>query len=65
LGEESVWTLISIILFILLGLLGFVLTILTKRRLERGLGRKVGKLEANSISNWIKAVENEEKDRAA
>lgn len=52
-------------LFILLGLLGFVLTILTKRRLERGLGRKVGKLEANSISNWIKAVENEEKDRAA
>jgi len=59
-----VWTLILIMMFILLGLLSFVLTILTKRRLERGLGRKVGKLEANSISNWIRAVENEEKGRA-
>jgi hypothetical protein len=32
-----------------------------KRKLEGKLGRKVGKLEANSISNWMEASDEEQR----
>lgn len=56
---------IALIGFIIAGVLGALLTLLSKKKMERGLGRKVDKLEANSISNWMQVSENEEKDRQA
>lgn len=54
---------ISITLIVLVAILGFILTVLSKKRMEKGLGRKVDKLEANSISNWMTVAEAEERNK--
>ena len=55
------FSVISITLLVIVGIIGFILTVLSKKRMEKGLGRKVDKLEANSISNWMEVSDNEEK----
>ena len=55
------FSVISITLLVIVGIIGFILTVLNKKRMEKGLGRKVDKLEANSISNWMEVSDNEEK----
>ncbi len=55
------YTIISLTIIVIVAILGFILTVLNKRRMEKGLGRKVDKLEANSISNWMAVAESEER----
>ena len=55
------FSVISITMLVIVGIIGFTLTVLSKKRMEKGLGRKVDKLEANSISNWMEVSDNEEK----
>lgn len=54
---------IGIPIFIILGIIGLILTWLNKRKMEKGLGRKVDKLQANSISNWMEVADKEEESR--
>ena len=51
---------IALISFLLIAFLGFVASRLSKSRMQRGLGRKVDALEANSISNWMEVAERNE-----
>jgi len=54
------YAVISITGLIFIAIVGSILAFLSKKRMERGLGRKVDKLEANSISNWMEVSDKEE-----
>ena len=58
------FTIISITIFVLVGIGGLILTVRNKRRMEKGLGRKVDRLQANSISNWIEIEEKNETSKS-
>ena len=51
---------IKITLVVIAAIAGFIATMMYKRRMERGLGRKVDPLEMNSISNWMEVAERED-----
>ncbi len=57
------YAVISITVIIIIAIVGSVLAFLSKKRMERGLGRKVDKLEANSISNWMEVSDKEGEKR--
>ncbi len=52
---------ITIILFIIIGILGFIANSLRKRRMSKALGRNVSNYDATSINSWIEVAEKEEK----
>ncbi len=62
--EKRMIGIISFVAFATIAVLGIILTKLNKRRMERGLGRKVDRLEANSISNWMEVAEKDEAKRS-
>jgi hypothetical protein len=52
---------LSILLTVFLAIVGFFVMRARKKRMQSALGRKVDKLEMNSISNWIQVAETEQK----
>lgn len=49
--------------FIVIAILLFIQKIVYKRRLERGLGRKVADRELTSINSWMDASKSEDHSR--
>ena len=46
---------VFIVLLIISGILGWIVKVILKRRLEKGLGRKAEDHELTSISSWMAA----------
>jgi hypothetical protein len=55
------FSVLSILLTVTLAIIGFFVMRARKKRMQSALGRKVDKLEMNSISNWIQVAETEKK----
>jgi len=53
--------LISIFLFFIIAVLGFIANRLRKGRMQKALGREVNEYELNSINSWMQVAENEDK----
>ena len=53
-----------LLLTILVAILGFIATRLTKARMRRALGRDVKASEMNSIGTWMNVVENEDRQNS-
>jgi hypothetical protein len=56
-----IFSILSIMLTLFLGFIGFLAMRARKKRMQSALGRKVDKLEMNSISNWMEVAETEQK----
>ena len=50
---------ILIVSLIISGVIGWTAKLILKRRMERGLGRKVEERELTSISTWMEAIPDE------
>ena len=55
---------IGFILFLIVSVIvGFIIKVMTKKRMSQSLGRDVGDHEVNSISSWMEVHEKEEQIR--
>ena len=54
-------SILSLLVTGFLAFIGFLVMRARKKRMQSALGRKVDKLEMNSISNWIQVAETEQK----
>jgi len=54
---------LSLIIFTLFAVVGFIYKIVMKRRMRRALGRSVKDHELTSLNSWIEVRENEERGK--